>query len=69
MVPTRGSSQAGSEEEVRDQWKRIWEKTRTSGPTKKLVKAPTKKTLQPYNNLPESHSSVLLADQAYRPGP
>jgi hypothetical protein len=65
VVPTCGSSQAGGEEEA---WREVEAKTRTSGPTKKLVKAPTKKTLQLYNSLPKSHSSVLLRRRTGRIG-
>jgi hypothetical protein len=53
---------------INGQWKQKWEKVRTSGPTKRLVKVPTKRTLQLYSNLPKSHSSVLLQLRTERIG-
>jgi ribonuclease HI len=46
--------------EAQIQWERQWEAERTSAPTKRLIAAPSKRSLKVYKGLRKGHSSVLL---------
>jgi hypothetical protein len=53
---------------IRERWNRQWEREPTSGPTKRLVQVPNKKTLRLYEGLSKPQCAILIQMRTMRIG-
>jgi len=68
IIRLAAAAKSAVRQRIRERWNKQWERESTSGPTKRLVQAPNKKTLRLYEGLSKPQCAILIQMRTMRIG-
>jgi Ribonuclease HI len=68
FIRLASAAKRNTRKRINQRWKKQWEREKTAAPTRRLVKAPTRKVLKLYEGLTKPSASILIQMRSMRIG-